>query len=244
MRTLRLTLQYDGTRYAGWQVQPGLATVQGKIEEALARILGGPVGIVGSGRTDAGVHARGQVASLRTESAFPAETLRRAANALLPWDIRVLEADEAPVGFDARARARSKEYRYQLWTGDIVPPFLYPFAGAAPFRLDAERFRAGAREILGRHDFSAFASTGSTASEPLRAVSLSELDIEGDLWVYRIAANGFLYKMVRSITGTLLEVARGRWEPERIAAILASRDRAEAGPALPAKGLFLQSVDY
>jgi len=243
-RTLRLAIQYDGTRYHGWQLQPGLPTIQGEIERALGRILGEPPSLAGSGRTDAGVHARGQVASLKTSCGRGADVILRAANALLPWDIRVLEIAEAPEDFHARFSAVGKEYRYQIWTGPVVPPFLYPFAAHCRARLDAAGFSEAASLLLGTHDFTAFASAGGADVDPVRTVMASDLLRDGDLWVYRIRAGGFLHHMVRNIAGTLLEIGRGRWDPARVVEILASRDRTRAGPALPPRGLFLETVFY
>ena len=243
-RTLKLTLQYIGTGYRGWQIQPGIPTIQGAVEEALERIVGEPVSVAGSGRTDAGVHARGQVASFRTGCLRRPEVIQRAANARLPWDIRIVAMEEEAGGFHARECAKLREYRYQVWTGEVLPPFLHDYAAHCRASLDPSSFARAARTLLGRHDFSAFASSGSSSVDPVRAVTASELLSEGELWTYRIEADGFLYKMVRNIAGTLLEIARGRWPVEMMEELLRSRDRTLAGPPLPAHGLFLERVTY
>lgn len=237
-------MQYAGTRYAGWQVQPGRGTVQGLLQECMARVLRHPVSLVGASRTDAGVHARGQVASARTPSDLPVGRLRRSLNGLLPPDIRVLEVSEAPESFHALGSAVRREYRYEIVNAETLPPFRYGFALHVRARLDRGRLREGAGFLLGEHDFAGFASADRGGASTRRRIEASEWREEGDLLVYRVAADGFVRGMVRTLVGSLLEVGRGRREPEWMEALLRSRDRGLAGACVPACGLYLERVDY
>jgi tRNA pseudouridine38-40 synthase len=244
MRTIKLTLEYDGTHLVGWQRQAEGRSVQGLLEEALARVEGGPVAVEGAGRTDAGVHALGQVASARVECGHDAATLARALNALLPSDIRVIRVDEAAVGFHARFDARSKTYRYQIRNAPVASPFERAVVWHIPGPLSFEPMRAAAALVQGTHDFRAFQSTGSGVMRTERTISRSEFRHTGGLLVYDISGNGFLRHMVRALVGTLVEVGRGRRSPESMAALLTGASRADAGPTAPAHGLFLVSVEY
>ncbi len=243
-RLLRLAVSYAGTAYAGWQFQPGAPTVQGTLEEVLSRLLDEQVRVVGAARTDAGVHARGQVATVRTSSALPVDRLRRGANALLPGDIRLFAVSEAPPEFRVLADVRRKEYRYRIWNDELVPPWERPFAAHVERPLDAGRFRDAAARLLGIHDMTAFSCAGSSEVRPVRTVSRSELTIAGPLWVYTVEADGFLYKMVRRIAGTLIEIASGREDPALIGTLLESRSRTMGRAVAPAEGLFLERVIY
>ncbi|HMC83094.1 MAG TPA: tRNA pseudouridine(38-40) synthase TruA [Candidatus Polarisedimenticolia bacterium] len=245
MRTLKLWIQYLGTRYHGWQVQPGHPTIQGHLEAALAGILGGAVRVAGAGRTDAGVHARGQVASLTTESRVPLRGVLLGANSALPEDIRILSVEEAPRGFHARHQALSKDYAYRFSSAAVLSPFLAPTVEAVRGTLDVERMRQAALHFMGEHDFSAFCGPESRARGAVRYVTESRLgeEVEG-VRVYQVSANGFLQHMVRTIVGTLLQVGRGRVDPGSIPNILASRDRIRAGPTAGARGLTLEKVHY
>ncbi len=245
MRTLKLWIQYLGTRYHGWQVQPGRPTIQGHLEAALAGILGGPVRVAGAGRTDAGVHARGQVASLTTESRVPLRGVLLGANSALPEDIRILSVEEAPRGFHARHQALSKDYAYRFSSAAVLSPFLAPTVEAVRGTLDVERMSQAALHFMGKRDFSAFCGPESRARGAVRSVTESRLgeEVEG-VRVYRVSANGFLQHMVRTMVGTLLQVGRGRLDPGSIPNILASRDRIRAGPTAGARGLTLEKVHY
>lgn len=225
-------------------MQPGLPTVQGLLIEAAERVLGGPVKVTGASRTDAGVHALRQVASLATPSAMPPAVLRRALNALLPEAVRVLAADEAPAGFDARRWARGKRYAYLIDRGPQADPFLRRHAWHVPFRLDAAAMAAALRAVRGKHDFSAFcaaAGRGRTPTCTVRSVRIVERRHLLAVW---LSADSFLHHMVRNIVGSLVEVGRGAHPPGWIADLLAARDRTRAGPTAPPEGLFLVRVLY
>jgi tRNA pseudouridine38-40 synthase len=241
-----MDLAYDGTDFAGWQAQPGLRTVQGVVEEALSRVLGGVgVRVRGAGRTDRGVHARGQVADAWLPSPLEDRRLLRALGALLPRDVRPLGVVSVEEGFHARRDAASKTYAYWLDRTPYGDPFLRRFAHHEPARLDLEAIREALAMLPGRRDFSAFAGAASEVEDRVRTLIEARLDVEGpDLWVFRFTADGFLNRMVRNLVGTLLEIGRGRIPPARIADILASKDRRQAGPTAPACGLVLEKVSY
>ena len=256
MRNLKLTLAYDGTEFHGWQVQPELATIQGEIERALGGIEGRRVSVNGSGRTDAGVHALRQVASVALENPIPTLNLRRAMNRLLPPSIRVLEAEEAPADFHARFSARAKLYEYRLWRAEICPPMLYRYVCHHPYPLRLEPMVEAALLFEGAHDFRNFAATGppeersgEEKSPTVRTIFSSRFELDGDLLLYRVRGSGFLHHMVRNMVGTLLEVGKGNLAPADIPRLLAGADRSSpkqprAGPTAAAQGLFLVQVEY
>jgi tRNA pseudouridine38-40 synthase len=245
-RTFRLTLEYDGAAFEGWQIQPGgRRTVQGVLEIALARVTRERVRAVGSGRTDAGVHAEGQVASVRLETELDPERMRRALNAALPDDVAVREVAVAHDGFDARRDAIGKLYRYSLWNAPDRAPLRRRRALCLQRPLDLARIRTAAAQLVGTHDFASFQAAGSQVQSSVR--TLFRLDVTGeagsavDLW---FEGNGFLRHMVRNLSGTLIEVGSGRRDPEGMTALLAGRDRRRAGPTAPAHALTLVSVSY
>ncbi len=244
MRKLKLTLEYDGTGYGGWQVQDNADTVQGRVEAALGEVLREEVRIHGAGRTDAGVHALGQVAHFETASALPAENILKGANTHLPPDIVILATDEADPDFHARYSARSKVYRYRILLRDLRSPLARFRALRVSPPLDRERMRAAAKLLTGRHDFAAFAAAGSSVKDTVRNLTRLEVKEEGEELVLEFSADGFLYRMVRNLVGTLLEVGKGKLTVEEVAGILRSRDRKKAGPTAPAYGLYLVSVVY
>ncbi len=244
MRRFKLILEYEGTAYHGWQVQPGLPTIQGILQAALARIAGAPVQATGAGRTDAGVHALGQVASFSADLRLDSSSLRRALNATLPRDIVVCQAEEAPADFDARRSARSKTYRYTLLRRDYPSAWLGRHTLYVPTPLDADAMAEAVKAVIGTHDFSAFRAGTCTARTPIRTVLDASWRQEGDLWYFEITGNGFLQHMVRILVGTFVDVGRGRRNPSDVATILASRDRRCAGKTFPPHGLCLVKVQY
>ncbi len=244
MPRFKLILEYDGAAYHGWQVQPGLPTIQGLLQEAVGRLAGGPVLVTGAGRTDAGVHALGQVASFEAPIALEPRVLQRALNALLPRDIVVRQATEAARDFDARFSARSKTYRYTVLRREYPSAWHAGRVLFAPFPLDGAAMVEATRAIVGCHDFSAFRAGTCAAKSPVRTVREACWRFEGDFWHFEITANAFLQHMVRILVGTLLEVGRGRRQAESLADILASRDRRQAGKTAPPHGLCLVEVHY
>lgn len=244
MRNLKLTLAYDGTRLVGWQRQAEGDSVQGLLEDALARFEGSPVTVHGAGRTDAGVHALGQVASVHLTCTHDVTTLTRALNAQLPEDVRVLAIEEMSPDFHARFNARSKTYRYQIRHGTIADPFERAYVWHMPERLDVEGMSRGASAVVGRHDFAAFQSIGSPTRDRVRTVTRSVITNADGRLTYEIAGDGFLRYMVRAIVGTLVEIGRGFREPESMASLLRGSARGDAGPTAPPQGLFLVRVDY
>lgn len=248
MRFFRLTLSYDGAAYAGWQMQANARTIQAEFEGALRQVTGERIRAVASGRTDAGVHALGQVVSFSSQTRLPAHVLRQALDANLPKDIVVREVCEAPAGFHAIRDALRKRYRYVVQDGPIRDVFARAYAWYFPQRLDVPAMRAAAAVLLGRHDFSSFEAAGSPRASNERTIY--ELTVERqagdslDRIVVEVEADGFLYNMVRNIVGSLVDVGRGRQEVSWIAAVLAARDRKRAGMTAPPQGLFLVHVDY
>jgi tRNA pseudouridine38-40 synthase len=244
MRTLKITLAYDGTRFVGWQRQAEGESIQGLLEDALARFEGRPVTAHGAGRTDAGVHAFGQVASVQVTFAHDSRTLTRALNAHLPADIRVVSVDDRDEGFHARFSARGKTYRYQIRNTPIANPFERAFVWHVPEPLSLGAMAEAAARLIGTHDFSAFRSVGSDISSTVRTVTRSEWRNNAGLLTYEISGDGFLRHMVRTVVGTLVEIGRGWRKPEEISTLLTAATRADAGPTAPPLGLCLVSVDY
>jgi tRNA pseudouridine38-40 synthase len=248
MACFKLTLSYEGTDFVGWQRQASGRSVQALVEEALSQIEGAPLAVVAAGRTDAGVHALGQVASVSLQRRVGASALRRALNANLPPDVRVVAVEPAPPDFNARFAAQAKTYRYRIICGEFISPFDRRFAWHMPVPLDVAEMRRAAAHLEGHHDFAAFQSAGSdvttTGRTLLKSVLTSEKKTESDELVYEVTGDGFLRHMVRAIVGTLVEIGAGRLEADDLEAILASRDRHRAGPTAPAHGLCLVAVSF
>jgi len=244
MRNFKITIQYDGTNYHGWQMQPNGRTVQGELTRALSILDHRPVTVYGAGRTDAGVHAEGQVANFFVERDFEPRLLRDAINGNLDRDIRVLEVVPISDAFNARYSATQKIYRYRIWTGEVVSPFVYRYVHHYRSGLNIEEMRHAAGTLIGTHDFTAFTVASSDAEEHVR--TLMDLNIGQDANEISIiaSADGFLRYMVRTIVGTLIEVGRGKRTAASVAETLESLDRANAGPSAPANGLTLVRVDY
>ena len=256
MRTLKLTLAYDGTGYAGWQRQAGAETIQGLVETALQPLEGRAVAVHGAGRTDAGVHALGQVASVRMTHGIGVDALLRALNAGLPAAVRVLRVEEAAGRFHARFDACGKVYRYRLASGPVAHPLDLRYAWHVPRPVDLAAMQAAGALLEGRHDFAAFQAAGGTAdASTVRSISRLRIAVErrpdwraasdgGEIIGIEVRGDGFLRHMVRAIAGTLVEVGQGRRAAGSMADVLAARRRACAGPTAPARGLFLARVDY
>jgi tRNA pseudouridine38-40 synthase len=247
MRRIKILVSYDGTDYHGWQVQPGLPTIQGVLEQVIAQIEGRSVPVAGSGRTDAGVHAIGQVAAFSIENPIPVDNLRRAVNRLLPRDIRVLSAEEAELDFHPRFQAKRKTYEYRIFRGEICSPFERRYVCHHPYPLATEEMMAAAPLLEGEHDFTAFAASDDRDELELsrvRTISCSRLTLEGDRLIYRVIGSGFLKHMVRNIVGVLLEVGKGNLDCAGFLARLQPGCAITAGPTAPARGLFLESVEY
>ncbi|MBL8211470.1 MAG: tRNA pseudouridine(38-40) synthase TruA [Bryobacterales bacterium] len=247
-RRIRLTLSYDGTDYHGWQVQPGLPTIQGTLETVLSGIEGKPVQVVGSGRTDAGVHAYAQVAAVTLDNPIPAPNLLRALNRLLPADIRVINAAEVHDTFHPRFDATGKTYEYRIFRDEICPPFDRRYVWHHPYPLDEPAMIAAAAVFVGDHDFTAFAAADekdALGGSKVRTIYSSTLTRAGSQFAYRVRGSGFLKHMVRNIVGGLIEVGRGNLNAADLQALLEAGAAArKLGHAAPSRGLFLISVDY
>jgi tRNA pseudouridine38-40 synthase len=247
VRRIKILVSYDGTDYHGWQVQPGLPTIQGALEQVISEIEGRPVQVAGSGRTDAGVHALAQVAAFSIENPIPVDNLRRAVNRLLPRDIRVLSVEEAALDFHPRFQAKRKTYEYRIFRGEICLPFERRYVCHHPYPLAIEEMIALAPLLEGGHDFTAFAASDERDELELsrvRTIFCSRLSLEGERLIYRVTGSGFLKHMVRNIVGVLLGVGKGNVDRGDLLARLEPGCEIPAGPTAPARGLFLMSVEY
>ena len=272
MRTLKLTLTYDGSAFHGWQVQPGKPTIQGTLAEVIFDLTGERLLPQGSGRTDAGVHALAQIATFITDSRIPTANFRTVLNDRLPSAIRVLACDEMPEGFHARHSAHSKRYHYRIWRGEVVPPFLARYVTHHPYPLDEGAMQQAAALVAGEHDFTSFAATdpdrtarlaeeaaafaAADCAQPdtaagtgipqgnIRLIHESRFERHGDELLYLVHGSGFLHHMVRNLVGTFLLVGKGTIAPAEIIDILNARDRRAAGATAPPEGLYLVAVDY
>lgn len=271
MSNWKLTLSYDGAPFHGWQIQPGLPTIQGTLQQALLDLVGESVLPQGSGRTDAGVHALGQVASVSLRAAIPPANLLRALNRILPPSIRVLSAQPVPPTFHARHSVLHKTYEYRLFERRSLPapgaapsericsPFLAPYVWDCRWPLDLDAMQLAAADLCGTHDFTSFAATDPDLTQraqspdsepdtdgpnPIKTILSSTVTRRDDLLLYRVTGTGFLHHMVRNIVGTLVDIGRGSIAPTAIPAILAARHRSAAGPTAPPQGLYLVQVAY
>jgi tRNA pseudouridine38-40 synthase len=251
MRYFKLTIAYDGTEYHGWQIQTNKSTIQGEIIGVLRRITQENIFLHGAGRTDAGVHALGQVGSFRTQSTLSEMEFQRALNALLPPTIRIVQCLEVGPEFNARWSARAKVYRYRLYRGKVVPPMIWRYVLHYPFPLDEEAMSSAAARFVGMHDFASFAaSTGSEEDDKERStereIYLAELTRSQDEQelVFTVRGRSFLRYMVRKMTGTLLDVGRGKLQPDDIDRLYGLRDRSKSGPTVPPQGLCMVSVEH
>lgn len=244
MVNIKLILEYDGTNYYGWQIQPKIPTIQGELQRALAKILKQKINITGAARTDRGVHARAQVANFNIPCSFPLSRLVPALNSVLPLDIRAKRACQVEDVFHARYSACYKVYRYFIYNHPILHPWLRKFSWWVASPVSWERMRCAASYMVGRYDFFSFQNKGSPSTCTVRCVEWVRIKKKGFLISVSIKADGFLYKMARNITGTLIEVGRGRWPPSYVRELLLARDRRKAGPTAPPQGLFLWKIGY
>jgi len=248
MRNLKVTLAYDGAEFSGWQVQPEARTIQGTLASAIGRVTGEKVLPQGSGRTDAGVHALGQVASVAIASAIPVENLVIALNDVLPAAIRVLRVEEAAMAFHARHAAQAKTYRYRMYRAAICPPFLARYVWHYPYPLEEKAMAEAAGLVVGEHDFTSFAAVdeekSGAASSNVRRIFSSEFERQEEELVYTVRGNGFLHHMVRNLVGTLVLVGKGTLQVSDIRRILEAKNRAAAGATAAASGLYLVGVEY
>jgi tRNA pseudouridine38-40 synthase len=245
LRNIRLLLEYDGARYHGWQRQRGQVSVQEVLENSLARLTGERVRLTGSGRTDAGVHALGQVANFFTGRDLPLKAFREGLNSLLPWDIAVLSSEEAPPEFHARKSARHKTYEYRILNRPVRSPLHHRYGWWLSQTLDLEALAAAAATLPGKHDFAAFRASGSGNLNPVRQVLGAHWQTHPGGWLrFTITATGFLRGMVRSLVGTMVEAGRGNTSPDKLRELLQSGERSQAGPTAPPQGLYLVEVVY
>lgn len=251
MRYFKLTIAYDGTDFHGWQIQTGRPTIQGEIVDVLQRLTQEKIALHGAGRTDAGVHALGQVGSFRTQSGLSAQDFQRALNALLPPTIRIVAAEEVGPDFNARWSARGKTYRYRMYRGRVLPPTLWRYVLYYPFPLDEDAMREAAARYVGTHDFASFAaSTGSEEDDKERATEREIYSTElartpdNEELHFTVRGRSFLRYMVRKMVGTLLDVGRGKLTPADIDRLYELKDRSKSGPTVPPHGLFMVEVQH
>lgn len=259
MRNIILDIQYDGTNYNGWQVQScnnsNIITIQGVLMGAIYKLTGRHCEVTAAGRTDAGVHALSQIASFKTSSGLKTEIIQKALNANLPYDIRILEVIDKDMAFNPRFDAKSKVYCYLISNLAVVSPFMARYSWNIPYKLDIEAMISAVRFLIGKHDFSSFRGSGCGAKNTQKnilSISIEALDkidfmtfsLKGNFIKISVEADSFLRHMVRNLVGTILEVGRKRWKPEDMEKILSSKDRRLAGQTAPARGLFLEKIDY
>ena len=244
MRNIKLTIEYDGKDYNGWQKQPNRPNIQGEIEKAIKNVTGKEVDLIGSGRTDAGVHAFGQVANFKTDFDFPIEKMATAINSQLKHSIRVLKAEEVDLNFHSRYNCHKKTYAYIIDNSDQGTAIYRNITYHVSKPLDVEYMQKAADYLIGEHDFSSFKSSGTSSKNSVRTIFSAKVLKEQERVIIMLTGSGFLYNMVRIIAGTLVEVGLGHIAPEEVKKILDAKDRQKAGKTLPAQGLFLMSVEY
>lgn len=244
MRNILLTISFDGTAYHGWQVQENAATVQQTLQDALQQICSRRDNVVGCSRTDAGVHANMYCCNIRTEHSIACDKLVTALNAVLPRDIAALDCKEVDFDFHARYDCSSKEYIYRIWNSPNKNPFLYNYALHYKYPLDEKFLDSQAKQFIGTHDFSSFCAAGSSVEDTVRTVVNASVERNGDEVIFRVEANGFLYNMVRIMTGTLIDISRGRIPENSVPQIIEAKNRFAAGYTAPARGLYLNKIHY
>jgi len=244
VRNIKLTIEYDGSNYHGWQIQPQRRTVQGELIKAISELIGWKVRVCGASRTDAGVSAVGQVALIQIDSPIPTKNLAKAINDRLPSDIAVREAVEIPMGFGIIGAVKNKLYRYTIYTGKTPPVLQIRHCWHMPAKLNIAAMAEAAKTLVGTMDFKSFATAGDKRENKVRTIFRCDVATEDD-WVYiDVEGDSFLYNMVRNIVGTLVEVGIGRWKPEKMSEVLQAKDRRAAGPMAPAAGLCLMRIEY
>ena len=249
MRTIKLTISYDGTKYSGWQIQKNSPSVQETLEKAVKKVFKKAYKVHGAGRTDSGVHAKGQVAHFKTSKDLPVPGIRAALNGALPKDIAVTGVEEVPHDFHSRFSTRSKVYRYHILNAEMPDPFIEKYAWRVSYKLNAALMRREAAVLEGRHDFKSFQASDSSRTPPgvrgsVRKIFRVNIKKKTSDIIIEIEGDGFLYNMVRNIAGTLIDIGRGYLPPGSMKKILKAKDRTQAGPTAPAKGLFLVKVKY
>jgi tRNA pseudouridine38-40 synthase len=244
LRNIKLTVEYDGTNYSGWQRQRNKLTIQGVIEDLLEKILQEKVRLIGAGRTDRRCHAKGLVANFKTNSRLDEKDIQKALNSLLPKDISVTKIREVPLDFHSRYNAKSKIYRYTILNSPYRRPLFERYSYFFPYKLDVELMREEAKCLVGKHDFKSFKNSDGREKDSIRTIKKFKISKKGNFIYFDIEADGFLRGMVRNIVGTLLEIGRGRFKRGDLRRILEEKDRRKAGPAVPAKGLCLLKVKY
>jgi len=244
MRNIKLLIEYDGTRYSGWQKQPNAMTIQENIEKAIKKITSEECTLIGSGRTDRGVHARGQVANFHTNSKIPSDRFKDALNSVLEDDISIRASEEVDDSFHSRYDAKGKEYRYLIYNNRIRSPIHRNYSYHVPYKLDIELMNKASKAFIGEHDFLGFMSSGSNVKSTVRTIYNISLKKNDDLIEIKVAGNGFLYNMVRIVAGTLVEIGNSRIDLNEVDDIITSKDRNKAGHTAPPHGLYLEKVFY
>ncbi len=244
MRNLLLTLQFDGSKYHGWQVQPNAVTVQQILQDCIEEILQKRESVVGCSRTDAGVHANMYCCNVKTENHIPCKNFKQALNSTLPYDIAVLDCREVDLDFHSRYDCKSKEYIYKIYNSEVKNPFLHEYALHYKYPLDAEMLNRQAKYFIGTYDYSGFCSANSSVKSTVRTVKNACVERHGDMVVFTVEADGFLYNMVRIMVGTLLNIAQGKIEEDTVLDIIKSKNRTRAGITAPPCGLYLNKVNY
>lgn len=244
MKRIKLTVAYDGTDYCGWQIQKNGVTVEEVLNRALSRLTGEKITVIGASRTDAGVHARGNVAVFDTDTRIPAERIAYAVNALLPEDVVVVRSEEVPAGWHPRKCVSVKTYEYRILNREFPDPVRRRDTYFVSFPLDLDRMRQAAGYLKGTHDFKSFCSAQTSVEDTVRTIYSLDVEKAGDLFTVRVRGNGFLYNMVRIIAGTLAGVGRGYFEPEEVERMLEKKDRTKAGVTAPPQGLTLVGIEY
>lgn len=244
MKRYRMIVAYDGTNYSGWQLQENAPTVEGVLNQALTKLLKQEIQVIGASRTDAGVHARGNVAVFDAKTTIPGDRLKYALNPLLPEDVRIMDSSQAADDFHPRFCDTEKTYEYQIWNSkDLLPTMrLYSYWYSRPLNVDS--MNKAAKLIPGEKDFKSFCAAGAQVSTTVRKVTGAEVFKSGDMITIRVKGEGFLYNMVRIIAGTLIRIGEGKWEPEKMTEIIESCDRTKAGPTAPPQGLTLMKIEY